>query len=485
MKTIKKIEFINHPVLGNLSFNLVDENEEKSEKYITLIIGPNGTGKTKILDAVIKILLELRAFLQNNKYKVKFDYGFTITLSNNSKLTFNKKTHSFEIDENITIDNLPDNILLSTHTFNEKFPMGLKDNYYQYGGIRTASNNIFLNRPPRDTFNFFKRIIINKEKKDFVKEIFNELNLSAKISVKYENKKRKLFNDKLIKHLLNNELNNFQKTIEQEIIRPRSIRFQETSYKRFLKEERAEKIFDFLRNNKSFLEKLSKNKYIEIPFNIDNDNIQDFLNKVEIIEYLNEIEITKFSSFNIFREEYFDFSEASSGEINFMHLYFFILANIRENSLILIDEPEISFHPNWQNRLLSILEPLFNKYSNTHTIIATHSHFLVSYLKSENSALIKLFFDENNKINCENVLPNTYGWSAEQILFDVFNMFTDRNYYISKIVENILQEMSKSTPNNKFIKKEKEKLKEIIPSLKLSKEDPFSQIIDKIVNDEI
>ena len=75
-----------------------------------------------------------------------------------------------------------------------------------------------------------------------------------------------------------------------------------------------------------------------------------------------------------------------------------LLATIKPNSLVFIDEPEISLHPNWQMRYLSFLRELFSDeiFATSHILIATHSHFVISDLKGENSKIIGLKKDENN-----------------------------------------------------------------------------------------
>lgn len=44
MFKLLKLDLYKHPFLGNLSLDFVNENEQTSGPYTTLIIGPNGTG---------------------------------------------------------------------------------------------------------------------------------------------------------------------------------------------------------------------------------------------------------------------------------------------------------------------------------------------------------------------------------------------------------------------------------------------------------
>ncbi len=63
----------------------------------------------------------------------------------------------------------------------------------------------------------------------------------------------------------------------------------------------------------------------------------------------------------------------SSGEKNLVDLFLRIRAHCTRNSIILIDEPEIHLHPNWQKRLMKHLRQFAQEYPGMTIIIATHS----------------------------------------------------------------------------------------------------------------
>lgn len=58
--------------------------------------------------------------------------------------------------------------------------------------------------------------------------------------------------------------------------------------------------------------------------------------------------------------------------------------------MVLIDEPEISQHPNWQMQIIDMLDKCLSD-SKCHFIIATHSHFLVSDLPNYKSSVTYLY----------------------------------------------------------------------------------------------
>jgi len=65
-------------------------------------------------------------------------------------------------------------------------------------------------------------------------------------------------------------------------------------------------------------------------------------------------------------------SGLSSGEQHELVLYFELLFNTKENSLLLIDEPEISLHISWQKQFITDLTSV-TTLNNLSVIIATHS----------------------------------------------------------------------------------------------------------------
>ena len=54
-----------------------------------------------------------------------------------------------------------------------------------------------------------------------------------------------------------------------------------------------------------------------------------------------------------------------------------LLFRIKPNTLVMIDEPELSLHVNWQERFLSDLSEVI-KVAGFDALIATHSPYIIS-----------------------------------------------------------------------------------------------------------
>lgn len=116
----------------------------------------------------------------------------------------------------------------------------------------------------------------------------------------------------------------------------------------------------------------------------------------------------------------------SSGEKQIVFRGSFLLKD-KESSkgaLILIDEPEISLHPNWQLKVLSFFKKLFTNNHGEQTsqiIISTHSPFIIHNANRNNDKVIILQKDLTGKA----VIPNEakfFGWSIEKLVQEAFNI---------------------------------------------------------------
>lgn len=72
-----------------------------------------------------------------------------------------------------------------------------------------------------------------------------------------------------------------------------------------------------------------------------------------------------------------DFKNLSSGEKEVLNFIFILLALDLKDACVLIDEPEIHLHPQWQNKLIKLFRKLHGE-RNIQFIISTHSPVFVS-----------------------------------------------------------------------------------------------------------
>ena len=171
--------------------------------------------------------------------------------------------------------------------------------------------------------------------------------------------------------------------------------------------------------------------------------------------------------------------DLSSGEFALLSIILSISAAVsNSNALILIDEPELSLHPNWQMSLIDNLDRALKGLS-CHLIIATHSHMIVSDLPLKRSSVIQLESDNNGELISNMISESTYGWSAEEVLLKVFKTATDRNRYFGERIGNLLEQMGNNSISPEKVADELNELQEI--SQHLSDIDPMKMVLDTIV----
>ena len=177
----------------------------------------------------------------------------------------------------------------------------------------------------------------------------------------------------------------------------------------------------------------------------------------------------------------------SSGEVNLLTSLLSLNASIIQNSLILIDEPEISLHPEWQIKYMSKIHDIVNLTTGCHVIIASHSHFLVSDLDPNNSTLLILEKNSNNNngfnITSRSPKSSPYAWSAENILMEVFNVSSTRNFYFAQKIEQALTLLGKHNRDEKELQDVIQKIKMVYPSL--SENDPLHKVAQIIINNHV
>ena len=105
------------------------------------------------------------------------------------------------------------------------------------------------------------------------------------------------------------------------------------------------------------------------------------------------------------------------------------------DGIILIDEIEIHLHPEWQEKIISILKNVFPR---AQFIVTTHSPHVIQ--TAEPNQIMALQLDENSNVILRTDLQTSEygykGWTVEEILYDVMGMKTLR----TEIYHNLMKE---------------------------------------------
>ncbi|MDP2264797.1 MAG: AAA family ATPase [Hydrogenophaga sp.] len=130
--------------------------------------------------------------------------------------------------------------------------------------------------------------------------------------------------------------------------------------------------------------------------------------------------------------------DLSSGQLQILNNLLNLSLCVKDDSLVLIDEPENSLHPEWQRDYISLLRRSLACAKKCHIVIATHSPLVASGVQSSEGSLIGLRRNEDD--GSIEVVPSeaVHGWLPSTVLEERFDMETVRAPELSKAVATAL-----------------------------------------------
>ena len=456
----------NHKVLGTSSFVFCNDTAkpgDSQELYTTVIIGRNGIGKSFLLKVIVDIL--------NYIYDINHAESMPRSLGYSFKIEFRCDGHHFVVDNNsqqrVHVNarladkiacyrdgintglhncDLPEVVIASAMTVSDKFVIrGEKDRgaMYCYQGIRNEKSpgTTGTRTLVRKTVNgLIKCLKANGDFREEIKLLLKVLKFKQTLKIEYSFR----YIDEFVS--------------SADIMTPDLLRAifdkKEGHFANRKTDLWGKKKFDTIRNDEEklaiicdYYRRMFKNKRVQ-KYKITYDVFERQIERdYDAISLLSDLDLLSFPSLLVEKDEQYDFTESSSGETHLLSHMIGIMSDIRNGGLVLIDEPETSSHPNWQIKYIEWLQTIFHNYSSCHFIISTHSHFILSGLKPTHSSIIALHRNEETG-ELENLAEDmdTYGWTTDDILYEVFRVRNPRNEALDRDLERAIHLLEGSGP---------------------------------------
>lgn len=470
---LRSLKISGHPVLKDVQFIICDDNYSYENVYVSGIIGANGTGKSHLMATIATIFSEINKAKSNGNWGARrFTFDVEYDLYNDHYQIYNKRKvgdsditdkqihhHyiiSYKNGSRIDLEDvfLPDKVIVSTMTVADKF-IARSDDFYKYRGIRNehAVNVTGTRTLIRKTVSAIMDCM--EAKAAFQSEmriLLDNLGLEKHLYIKYRLRYKDLFlHQDITVNKIKDIFDNWRSYFPGRSHAP-------WGYNNFLKirddNDKLDCVVAFLIKHalKGDGRYIASYDVVESPY--------EFRSDAEAIRILTQLDLISFPSVEVVkRGASYSLENSSSGETHILCQFIGIMAEIRPDSLILIDEPENSSHPNWQMNYVGWIRDIFKDYHNCHFVIATHSPLLLANLKSSESTIIRLTRNADGQIVSEgDYMAGCFSWTIDEILRDVMGIIKlhpDEYNIALNDFENALSRNSRKDANEAYSRLEK------------------------------
>ncbi|EHD2280838.1 ATP-binding protein [Vibrio cholerae] len=172
--------------------------------------------------------------------------------------------------------------------------------------------------------------------------------------------------------------------------------------------------------------------YSRFEYGLSGEVLSDLIKHEKLLIHYKLLRSTELYIHN--QELILPIEKMSSGQLSLISTTFFIAAHLEDNTIILIDEPENSLHPDWQRQYIGNLKNLF-PYQDFECHIATHSPMLIAGAVDEK--FVEVFRHDGNKF--KQIISDTK--NIEDAYLDQFGIVTPENNALSErcidIINNV------------------------------------------------
>lgn len=205
---------------------------------------------------------------------------------------------------------------------------------------------------------------------------------------------------------------------------------------------------------------------------------QGSLRMYEDMALFRRYRLARLGDFRLFKDNSLSISvsDASSGEQCVVLILLGIASEISNNGLICIDEPEISLHPEWQEKFIELLTETFSNYSGCHFLLATHSPQILSRIEGAEASVLTM---DDGVLHSATEFS---GKSSDYQLVEAFRAPGLRNEFLTRIGLAVLTKLSTTGQVDATYRENYNVLLKARPMLE--DDDPVAKLIDGIVSAE-
>lgn len=441
----------------NKVFNLSQGEIENNGNVYTAIVGKNGTGKSRLMKAIIEEFIGKKPRRDELRINSLSLFGL-----------FDGK-HS----EKLSLSALPSKIIaVSTSPF-DKFPLDLRGNRhekYSYLGLRNLrTSDLGMAYMSNIYMSLIKSACGDESRISKIFEVLGFLGYNPKIKARF----RLEIPTSLKSHIIgsSNPVNSFINFLTSE---DRRLAIS-SRLRNFINEDRSinyEKIERFI---EIYTRMESLNLKPRIDINFEESGIYFDLNQIGNIDdlfFLSELSMASLRELNLEKScgSNFRIGDASSGEQSVVLSVLGIASQIEDGSLICIDEPEVCLHPEWQERYIDVLINTFKNFRGCQFLIATHSPLLVSKLRDDNCYLVKM--DDGSIVSASEI-------NRKSVDFQLANTFMTPGYKNEYLTRELISILTSFGETGRLDEYEKNKLMTLL-SLKdkIDSSDPVFKLME-------
>ena len=481
----------NHRILGNVHLDFCQDEGMYNGVYTTVVIGANGIGKSYLLRAIADIFCCLE-YLHNGKEYAAPQYYFSIEYLHQqqkwcfanyrdinpvergrrvfTQFVYRREGSSVEASDML----LPSKLIASATTIADKY-VAKSTKMYRYKGLRNENSpsSTGTRTMVRKTVDgLLDSLDVKEGFRDELKDLLASLGLRPRLELSYSMR----YVDVFVKRDMNGH--ELQRIFEnQGDVFKRATKLWGTHNYEKIKEEDRHKLdvaADFFRRvaERGFDDGKRQLKYnlleVEDGYKVTDDR--------EALKILSSLDLLTYPSLKVYKDvdDGYAFDQSSSGESSLLCQMVSIMSDIEPGSLVLIDEPENSSHPNWQMSYMGWIKSIFKNYFNCHFVISTHSHFILTDLEPATSDIVALE-KKGDVIKDVSDGVNTFNWSVDDILYRVFGVCNTRNHAFETDIMKLYKMMSEGSEDMMEIRRLTEKLS----TYELPENDPLTEILNQ------